>query len=452
MEAIKSPSPIPPSSSFLFSPSPQNLKKSREPLAKVYSTPKIQVSLKDVELETIEKEKNDKQIELEEIQDEKKSFFKRFLGIFIIIAVAFFMSTSSEFSEFIVNGNYPKPFMLIYFGTLFNILSVPIELIVLKVKRSKLKKTGAEPTESLFREYYNQFGIKYEDNVKFGMTIKKFLIVTVLLTILFVALNYIWLKALPMTQVSTSNALFQSATIFVFFFSIFILKEKVTILKVVPIVLFMAGVVGITIADSNKSDKDEEYPNSTLGDILMIVVAVCWALYEVLTTKFFGQANRTVVNTYIAVQSITCFVLGIPVLIILHFTGVETLALPSGKVFGYICINSLVGFLLNYLINWGLSVTSPLFVRSGELMTIPATFLFDVIFKNMSVNLLSLPGFVLIILGFILSLYVENRHLKQQAKKDKLDRMEKKKAQQQMDLDEKEGNGKENEIPLEMQA
>jgi len=378
---------------------------------------------------------------------QKPSFLKRFLGIFIVVGIMFFMTATAELSQHIVGNTFKQPFMIIYFNTLYLMLSIPIELVVMKIEmiKEKSKKKNSingkyksindddgddkssvdsssnkenynnSETTSLFQRYKNQFKVEitFDENGKQvvnGMSLLRVLVISFFMCILFVTLNYVWMMALPLTEVSTSTALYQSATVFVFIFSIFILREKITILKVIPVVLFIAGVVGITLADSGSKAATDEYPKSTLGDILMIVSASLWGMYEVLTSKFFGKANRTVVNTFIGLIGFYNMIIGIPAMAVLNAIKFEILTFPTPQVFGMLVVNGCLGFGLNYFINWGLSVTSPLFVRSGELMSIPATLLFDIIFKHIAFPLVAIPGFVLIVVGFVFSLYVENKH------------------------------------------
>ncbi|KYQ92460.1 hypothetical protein DLAC_06443 [Tieghemostelium lacteum] len=384
-----------------------------------------------VDLESIEKSKKD--------IDKKENLKNRIIGIVIVILIAIFLSASSELSQFILVSSYNKPFVTIYFNTAVLSLSIPIELLLIKFK--DLKKPENSHYTSVFQFYKDRFNFDFKtsssstttpklDSTSINSDIndsntttsssqpivkysaKKMLISSLLMSILFVLLNVVWMEGLTMTEVSTSSALYQSATIWVFLFSIFILKEKITILKCISVVLFIAGVVGITLADMTSEDHNKQYPNAVTGDILMIISAVLWALYEVMTTKLVGNLNRTVVHTFLGLVGLYDMVLGIPVIFILSETGFEPFAFPTPKTFGMMLLNTAFSFGLNYLVNWGLSITSPLFVRAGELMCIPTTLVFDLIVKHIYFPLVSIPGFLLIVAGFILSVYIENKHLK----------------------------------------
>ncbi|KAM9956716.1 hypothetical protein ACTFIR_003445 [Dictyostelium discoideum] len=177
-----------------------------------------------------------------------------------------------------------------------------------------------------------------------------------------------------MTEVSISTAIYQSSTVFCFILSIIILKEEIKILKIISVLIFMGGIICITVVSARLSTT--VYPNAIKGDLLMILSAALWAIYEVMTSKFIGNVNRTAVNTYMGLIGLIDLVLGIQFILILNWVGFEPFQMPqSAKIFGMLLTNAIIGASITYLVNWGLSITSPLFVRSGELMAIPITLL-----------------------------------------------------------------------------
>ncbi|EFA74851.1 hypothetical protein PPL_11885 [Heterostelium album PN500] len=355
--------------------------------------------------------------------EKKKVVQKRLLGIIIVISITVLYSAISELNQYILSGSYNKPYFLVYYNTFFLLIAFPIEFGLLKRQQIKDRKA------KMLSNQYNNLNSDYNDNaepsvmdlykqefIKSKFSFKRMMVVSFVMSLLYVGLNWIWSLGLPLTEVSTSSALYQSATVWVFIFSIVILKERPTLLKCISTGLFIAGVIGITLAD--KSSSDSAYPKAVLGDILMIVSAFLWAMYEVFTTKFVGDVPRTLVNTYIGFIAVWSTLFGIPMLIILSVTGFESWVTPDLKTFGFITLSALVACMLNYLINWGLSVTSPLFVRSGELMTIPTTLVFDIIVKHVHFPLVAIPGFLCIVAGFVLMLYIENKHMKSLETKD----------------------------------
>ncbi|EAL61474.1 hypothetical protein DDB_G0291888 [Dictyostelium discoideum AX4] len=367
------------------------------------------------------------------IKENKKGDRNKFLGIIIVILITIFQTGFSELSSFVVTGDYNSPFMIGWFNTIFLLFSFLIEFILIKFELNKEKKEllniNNEPPQKQ-DTILKRFKSKFKNQIIFdnetgaetispnGITLKKLIIISIPITILYIILNWLWVLSLSMTETSIATALYQSATVFCFFLSIIILKEKIRILKSLSILIFMGGLVGIVVATTTTTtDGDDKFPNAILGDILMIVSAFLWGLYEVLTSKFIGDANRTIVNTYMGLIGLFNLIIGIPIIIILNFIKFELFKIPDSYTFIMILVNAIVGFSVLYLIVWGLSVTSPLFVRSGELMTIPSTLIFDILFKKMKLPLLAIPGYILIVIGFVLSVFIESRQIK---KKEKL--------------------------------
>ncbi|KAN0016021.1 hypothetical protein ACTFIU_005971 [Dictyostelium citrinum] len=358
----------------------------------------------------------------------------KFLGIIIVILITVSQTGFSELSSFVVTGDYNSPFMVVeLYKEKKELLKVNFDNIdehSLNYKIDQQPPSQQQQQPQLSQQYNHtqsvtilkRFKSKFktrniiDENGEIissnNITLKKLIIISIPMTILYITLNWLWVLSLSMTETSIATALFQSASVFCFFLSIIILKEKIRILKSLSILIFIGGLVGIAVATTSNKDSTDSFPNSTLGDILMVVSAALWGLYEVLTSKFIGDANRTIVNTFMGLIGLNNLIMGIPIIAILNFIQFELFIIPDSKTFIMILVNAIVGFSVLYLITWGLSVTSPLFVRSGELMTIPSTLIFDILIKKMKLPLLAIPGYILIVIGFILSVFIESKQIK----------------------------------------
>ncbi|KAM9979797.1 hypothetical protein ACTFIZ_006052 [Dictyostelium cf. discoideum] len=342
---------------------------------------------------------------------------------------------NSELQSFMVT-DFNSPFMIMWFNTSFLSLSFFIEFIYLKfqLKNNNNNNININNNKKNFKTTFllilKLYKLKFKEN---NISFKKLFFVSIPITIVYVGLSWCWLIALSMTEVSISTAISQSSSVFCFILSIIILKEKIEILKTISVLIFMGGIVGITVVTANLSKSI--YPNAIKGDLLIILSAALWAVYEVMTSKFIGNVNRTAVNTYIGFIGLIDLILGIPFILILNSVGFEPFQIPSSaKTFGMLLTNAIVGASITYLINWGLSITSPLFVRSGELMAIPLTLLFDIIVKHMKLPLLAIPGYILIVVAFILSIFIEARNIKKQ-KKEKEEGGEEEEEEKQQNIE-----------------
>eukprot|EP00761_Pharyngomonas_kirbyi_P000547 gb/GECH01000547.1/.p1 GENE.gb/GECH01000547.1/~~gb/GECH01000547.1/.p1 ORF type:complete len:521 (+),score=107.09 gb/GECH01000547.1/:1-1563(+) len=216
-------------------------------------------------------------------------------------------------------------------------------------------------------------------------------------SILWFFCNFIWFKALPLISVGSSTALYQSATIFVFIFSIFVLKEPFSVLKAISVLICVGGVVMISFSDE---DEDKEYPYAIYGDMLMLVSAIMWALYEVLYKRVLGDLQTSAVNFYLGFLGIWNLIILWPGLILSNYAEWEPFALPHGESLAFVLVNAIVSLFLNYFINWGIAYASPLFIRSGVMCSIPAALIYDMIFNGKHANFDRMFGAALIIFGF----------------------------------------------------
>ncbi|KAK5583624.1 hypothetical protein RB653_005222 [Dictyostelium firmibasis] len=305
---------------------------------------------------------------------------------------------------FLVTGDFNSPFMMMWFSTSLFLISFILEFIMLKIEINKEQKEKEIKLSILAK-----FKEKFNENT---ISLKKLFIISIPLTIINVSNNWLYAISLLYVDPSVLTALFQ----------------KVRILKTLSVIVFMVGVACIAIVSalspssslSSLSDNDK-----VKGYVLIIASAFLWALYEVGTSKYIGgDHNRTIINTYMGFMGIIDLILGIPVIAILNVTKFEVFNIPSPSLFGLLFLNGLLFVLCFLVINWGLSVTSPLFVRSGELMALPLTLLFDIIVKNMKFPLPSIPGYFLIIIGFIISIYIESKRIKKNQRLQQQEQME----------------------------
>jgi len=91
---------------------------------------------------------------------------------------------------------------------------------------------------------------------------------------------YAWYLSLPLTQVGANTTIYQSASVFVFIFSIFLLNESVTLRKIFSVALSVAGVA--LIASTPESSGNSEQQDSFIGYVFLIISVLLYALYEVL--------------------------------------------------------------------------------------------------------------------------------------------------------------------------
>ena len=250
---------------------------------------------------------------------------------------------------------------------------------------------------------------------------KYYLLISFFFTIVIFAFNYTWYLSLPRTEVSTNTAIYESATAFVFLISVPILGERVTLVKVLSLIISIGGVCLISLSPSGSATNhtiinftnlsnittlnDSIISESTLGYFLVVLSTIIYSLYEVLYKRFATSPKDTapIVNTIriLGLIGIWYIILVAPFLIIAHFTGLERFELPSLNVALEILLNSVLDSFSNILILIGIVLSSPLFISMGALLALPTSMLADYIFHNILMSYLSILGSVFILMGFL---------------------------------------------------
>eukprot|EP01116_Phalansterium_solitarium_P014148 TRINITY_DN31691_c0_g1_i1.p1 TRINITY_DN31691_c0_g1~~TRINITY_DN31691_c0_g1_i1.p1 ORF type:complete len:345 (+),score=64.46 TRINITY_DN31691_c0_g1_i1:147-1181(+) len=225
--------------------------------------------------------------------------------------------------------------------------------------------------------------------------------------------NYLYALSLSRTSVASVLSIEQSATVLVFVLSVIILREPLSVLKCTAVLLCIAGVVLVSFADRVSGPAADGW----LGDVLVSGSTIMTATYMVLFKKFLAPTDQSATN--LSVASVTAFlgcigvwniVLFWPGVLVVHFIGFERFALPSsGAAWGLYVGSMLVGLLFNSVLNWGVASTSPLFMRIVVPLSIPASFLIDVIVLHTAIQWLWVLGVVSILAGFALFSFVLHR-------------------------------------------
>ena len=126
-------------------------------------------------------------------------------------------------------------------------------------------------------------------------------------------------------------------------------------------------------------------------------------LLQVCLKKRVGDADLFQMSLFLSFLGLFNLLAFWPVMITLHFTGVEDFE------FRYIpwlplCISALASFAFNFLINFGIAFTFPLFISIGTILGIPLNAVVDVVIRHIDLLNWKITAAVLIIGGFLLML------------------------------------------------
>lgn len=96
------------------------------------------------------------------------------------------------------------------------------------------------------------------------------------------------------TSASNVSILISSIPVFTLISQRIVFKEKITPLKIAGAFFSVIGII-IIVASKNRVSLFSE---GTLGDIMALGAALCWVIYNVITSKFKGSYKSITVTTY----------------------------------------------------------------------------------------------------------------------------------------------------------
>eukprot|EP00727_Mastigamoeba_balamuthi_P001857 m51a1_g11669 hypothetical protein (297) ;mRNA; r:7564-8586 len=237
------------------------------------------------------------------------------------------------------------------------------------------------------------------------------------MSMLFFCVEYSWYLSLPRTSVSVNTAIYNSSPAFVFIFSIFLIRDRVTVCKVLALVASIAGVVvvaactGAPASTEGSGSSAEGSGLSTadlvLGYVMLVFSTVTYALYGVLYNKYcvdpadpLSFKNTFAFTASLGVSNILFFWVGIP---ILDKAGPERLdPRPSGSTIGILIGVGALAAAFQVFAQMAIMLSSPLFVSVTQLLTIPLGIATDAAINHYVMPAGGFGGIVLIVVGFVL--------------------------------------------------
>lgn len=182
----------------------------------------------------------------------------------------------------------------------------------------------------------------------------------------------------------------------VYLLAVLILHDKFVIMKVLSVLLAVAGVVVISLGGEMKTHWK--------GIALSVASAASAALYKVFFKRVLGSANLGQVSLFMTCLGFVNLICNWVPALVLMLTDVEHIEIdyvPWGPVVGA----AVLSLLFNFLINFGIALLHPLVVSVGMLMGIPLSTVIDVLFRHEQATAYFIGGTVLIILSFVLIVF-----------------------------------------------
>ena len=193
--------------------------------------------------------------------------------------------------------------------------------------------------------------------------------------------QFLFIVGINLTKAANASVMLGTIPIWVALLSQLFTEEKLTLLKSIGVVFVFSGVAFIVIGGDNEISFQSD---TFLGDIIIILAAIVWAVYTIFSKKYLKFYNSTQFSAFMSLVGFICLsIIGFPYLIELEWTSI------SPKAYGGVVYSGLLSVGLAYLI-WNNGI-----VKIGAVRT--ATYQ----------NLVPVLGLVfgVIILGEVLTLF-----------------------------------------------
>lgn len=354
------------------------------------------------------------------INDQEKKNFR--LGVFfLVVAIATWLVGLELVNSVLKGDEYRKPWFLAFLtGSCFMLNFIP-EVTCWLFSCFRAKPDAAddlspmlssvdlqEPLEIVVAD---QRGVakafeKPEDcgDSPIPLSRREVIVLAMQVSSIYLSYNIFVMMCLQFTSASNQTVLGSTTTMFTLFIGVYLKIDKFTVKKLICVATSLIGVVMINVSDrgSPEGDGNKFKPkNPALGNLLALAGAMCYALYLLLMKMKVGTGNKTtnerILFGWVGVCS---FTVGVPVLFLVHITGIEEFSLPPNKTVALmIMINAIFSVISDYVTILAMLLTSPLVTSLSLTSSIPITIFIDFLMLRLSGNS-SGPSSNLYVYGF----------------------------------------------------
>ncbi|XP_015892236.3 thiamine-repressible mitochondrial transport protein THI74 [Ziziphus jujuba] len=209
--------------------------------------------------------------------------------------------------------------------------------------------------------------------------------------------------SLKYTTVTSNTILSSASSLFTFLVSLVFLGEKFTWVKLVSVLLCMAGTIIVSFGDS-ETGLSATASNPLLGDVFALVSAGLYAVYITLIRKKLPDDDENGDNPsmaqFLGFLGLSNLIIFLPVAIILNFTKLEPFYVLTWKEFGLVIGKGLLDNVLSdYLWAKAVLLTTTTVATAGLTIQVPMAAVVDSLTGN-APHLMDYLGAVAVMIGF----------------------------------------------------
>jgi solute carrier family 35 protein F5 len=218
--------------------------------------------------------------------------------------------------------------------------------------------------------------------------------------------NFTYNFSLKWTSISSNTILSSTSSIWTFLLSVIVLRESVTPSKLVGIALAVLGSSCVGVSSSAGSGAHAGEASSTLervaGGAIALFGACLYGCYTTAIRHMLPDERTARMPLFFGLIGALNAAIFFPVVVMLHFTGVESLTALSASTLGMIVLKGLADNVVSDLL-WAYAVvlTTPTVATLGVSLTIPGAIALDTLLGNPPQSPMLYAGAILVIAGFV---------------------------------------------------
>ncbi|OQS07760.1 Drug/Metabolite Transporter (DMT) Superfamily [Thraustotheca clavata] len=295
------------------------------------------------------------------------------IGVGCVVIVAVIWTFSSVLVQYVFDDlDFNRPFFVTYVANSLFVVNLPL--------------------------YYIGKHFGFVKNTEEQATVRQTFKISAIVAPLWFIANFTYTISLSMTSVTSSTIISSTSAMFTFGLSIYFLKEKFTWSKLGGVALCMLGNSCTVLNDSSGVGGD-----SVWGDLLALFAAFMYGVYTTTIRRHIPDENKVSLALFFGLLGAINFFCLLPVVLVLHWTHVESMSELTGQIIGLLTVKGLFDNVLSdYL--WALSMifTTPTVATIGLSLTVPLAISSDYLFHTVSPTLVTCLASAFVIAGFIL--------------------------------------------------
>jgi solute carrier family 35 protein F5 len=283
---------------------------------------------------------------------------------------------NGEILQLVSGTIYGKPAAITWFSYNFMMLSFPLVVFPSHVKWGWYG-------DASYNHHRSDYSKTFWNSIHLWagtLGVAKAVTICFATSFLLLALNIFMVLGLKCISVSLSNAIFQLQAPLTIVLSVVWLKDRFLAIQGIGMLLSMIGVAAIVLPPLDHENACvkgmwETMLSASIGGIYL----TSWRWLETKNGKELSPREGFVdAHMTLSMIGLCNLMTGWPVLMLLHFTGIEIWEWPSSReVWGWLVVNGVVEYLFDASCAMAIFATSPIVVSVTAPLTIPLSMLVD---------------------------------------------------------------------------